>query len=585
MKKIILVALIAFLASWFWSGYPIALAGFAGNGDVNADNALDLSDPVYLLSFLFQGGPAPELCAPGAGAGAVAGGGAGAVASPLPGTSPEFCYDAFVIAPCVAGLDSPGGATCGGDDGFYAAGCSDVDRFDDHLDGTVTDTCTGLMWQKETNGDFMDLHSWCFALRYCETLVFTEAGTFTDDDNLGGDTPKFADWRLPNIRELHSIYEFLDNGAKAYNPPFDPSLDVPYWSSTHHQGGFNLVFTVRGSNGDIMTSLKTGGVTRAVRTVLPTDGGGAAGAGRGQGGVTVLGNGDVNADNSLDLSDAVYLLSFLFQGGPAPESCISPEVCNNSLDDDLDGDTDCDDSDCTTDASCVESMCDNGTDDDLDGDTDCDDSDCAFAANCLGDPSLLPDTGQRLCYDEDGNESDCKNSDCPGQDGFYSTGCPRTGEIRFDDNGDGTVTDNCTGLMWQQDTADVDGGGLDTSSESGDRPGWCEALDYCEDTLDGFAGHDDWRLPNVHELQSIVDHSQVNPAIAPIFTGVEAARDVGYWTSTTQQSFLAWHFLSRVGRFETRAPTGQKGDDETVQPPNSKVHGPNFVRAVRTFSP
>ena len=46
-----------------------------------------------------------------------------------------------------------------------------------------------------------------------------------------------------------------------------------------------------------------------------------ADSGRGQGGVTVFGNGDVNGDGSLDLSDAIYLLSHLFQGGPAPELC------------------------------------------------------------------------------------------------------------------------------------------------------------------------------------------------------------------------------------------------------------------------
>ena len=47
---------------------------------------------------------------------------------------------------------------------------------------------------------------------------------------------------------------------------------------------------------------------------------------------------------------------------------------------------------------------------------------------------------------------------CPGQDGFYQTGCAP--DHRFVDNGDGTVTDNCTGLMWQKDTADVNVDGL-----------------------------------------------------------------------------------------------------------------------------
>ena len=68
----------------------------------------------------------------------------------------------------------------------------------------------------------------------------------------------------------------------------------------------------------------------------------------------------------------------------------------------------------------------------------------------------------------------------------------------FVDNGDGTVTDNATGLMWSQD-------------DNGEAINWEDALAYAEDAT--IAGYDDWRLPNVKELQSIADYSGVFPAM------------------------------------------------------------------------
>ncbi len=68
----------------------------------------------------------------------------------------------------------------------------------------------------------------------------------------------------------------------------------------------------------------------------------------------------------------------------------------------------------------------------------------------------------------------------------------------FIDNGDGTVTDNATSLMWSQD-------------DSGEAMNWEAALTYAEDSA--YAGYDDWRLPNIKELQSIADYSGVFPAM------------------------------------------------------------------------
>ena len=66
------------------------------------------------------------------------------------------------------------------------------------------------------------------------------------------------------------------------------------------------------------------------------------------------------------------------------------------------------------------------------------------------------------------------------------------GSNAFVDNGDGTVTDIATGLMWSQD-------------DNGEQIYWKEALAYAESAT--LAGYDDWRLPNIKELQSIADYS------------------------------------------------------------------------------
>jgi hypothetical protein len=106
----------------------------------------------------------------------------------------------------------------------------------------------------------------------------------------------------------------------------------------------------------------------------------------------------------------------------------------------------------------------------------------------------------------------------------------------FVDNGDGTVTDQATGLMWSQDDNGV---GME----------WEDALAYAEGAE--LAGYDDWRLPNVKELQSIleygkspnaVDSDDLGPAIDVDFFNITAVvsgttaydPDYGYfWTSTS----------------------------------------------------
>ena len=562
----------------------------SGNGDVNGDGGRDLSDAIYLLSFLFQGGPAPLPC-PSAGGGAGgagdAGGGGGPVDNPLPPTGQTLCYDELgAVTDCATG-------DCLGQDGFYQAGCAltGAARFDDNLDGTVTDNCTGLMWQQDTadtDNDGGTTHSeclaggepgmqpptscakstwtdivvqgddipWCQALDYCENLDFA-----THDD-----------WRLPNIQELLSIVDYSLTGPAIDTsffglsvPPAPPpnASELFYWSSTNAEDGngfapyaLQVDFSRGNSSNYPRNNLQ---YVRAVRSVSLAGGGAglADDPGRGAG---ILGNGDVNGDLSLDLSDAIFLLAFLFQGGDAPEACAGVALetdCGNGIDDDLDGDTDCDDPDCTGDLSCppTETICDDGVDNDFDGDIDCADSDCFVVQP--EDPSLLPDTGVTLCSQlirhqpVDCAVAECEDAPCgetapAGQDGFYETGCASDG-TRFTDNLDGTVTDNCTGLMWQKDTADTDGiGGVDNA----DKLSWCAALAYCEVSLDGFATHTDWRLPNIREIQSIVDHTGVQTlGVFPPFSQaprVDGDPPTRYWSSTSRVGAPAHAWLVEI---------------------------------------
>jgi hypothetical protein len=121
----------------------------------------------------------------------------------------------------------------------------------------------------------------------------------------------------------------------------------------------------------------------------------------------------------------------------------------------------------------------------------------------------LPDTGQTKCYrtSDPYDEIDCPGT---GQDGAYSIN-----PMSYTDNGNGTVTDNRTGLMWQQGEP----GGMTLGN----------ALSYCEGL--SLGGHSDWRLPNIRELESLTDDTRYYPAIdTSFFPNAYASY---YWSSTT----------------------------------------------------
>ncbi|MCX6898574.1 MAG: DUF1566 domain-containing protein [Verrucomicrobia bacterium] len=116
-------------------------------------------------------------------------------------------------------------------------------------------------------------------------------------------------------------------------------------------------------------------------------------------------------------------------------------------------------------------------------------------------------------------------------------GNPGYGKNDFRDNSDGTITDRATGLMWSK-------------RDSGRGMNWEAALAWAQaKNTEKYLGHNDWRLPNAKELQSIVDYTRApdatgTPAIDPVFDCTRITNEIGqadwpyYWTGTTHGHLL-----------------------------------------------
>lgn len=175
------------------------------------------------------------------------------------------------------------------------------------------------------------------------------------------------------------------------------------------------------------------------------------------------------------------------------------------------------------------------------------------------------------------------------------------GKNNFIDNGDGTISDLATGLMWQK-------------ADDGNSRDWESSLAYAESLELG--GHTDWRLPNVKELQSIVNYSRSpqatnSAAIDPIFDSTEITYPDGspghypfYWTSTTHldgpnpySGAVYITFGEGLGKMndeilDVHGAGCQRSDPKSGTPEDyPQYFGPqgdlryvyNYVRAVRTI--
>jgi hypothetical protein len=136
-------------------------------------------------------------------------------------------------------------------------------------------------------------------------------------------------------------------------------------------------------------------------------------------------------------------------------------------------------------------------------------------------PAYVPKTGATISY-------------APGDDGDLQKGLPWP-EPRFIDNGDGTVTDKLTTLIWTLNAQAIPG-----------QMDWYTALQACNDFV--FAGYDDWRMPNVREMYSLVDYGTGHLALGNPFVNTGGAK----WTSSGGGDAF---FMAYDGRILTMGKT------------------------------
>ncbi len=194
---------------------------------------------------------------------------------------------------------------------------------------------------------------------------------------------------------------------------------------------------------------------------------------------------------------------------------------------------------------------------------------------------------------------------------MYVRGNPAYGKNQFYDNGDNTITDKATGLTWTK----FDSGHFRSGKDKDGKLNWEEALRWAEGVE--FAGHSDWRLPNIKELQSIVDYKRSpdttrSAAIDPIFSVTPIRDPQGklnypyYWSSTTHKrsgggsaaSYVAFGrsqgwmrgFSGRYDLLDVHGAGSQRSDPKAGDPGQfPQGRGPqgdvininNYVRLVR----
>ena len=418
-----------------------------------------------------------------------------------------------------------------GDDGDLQKGVAWPNpRFTDNGDGTVTDNLTGLIWLK--NANCFGEKTWEDALSAANTLNNGECGL--------SDGSAEHDWRLPNLRELQSLINYgvtnpvlSDTTGTGQWTEGDPFTNVKvhpdrywyYWSSTTLVAPYNpedpeawVVGFREGQSShpkkryddhyvwpvrdELVSQVQ---ITTSVPANLeyePLRETSEKAPSR-MAGMAYDPVYDINRDGKIDIVDIMLVAARWKTTGTWSCPCYS-----------------------------------------------------------------LPQTGQTVCYTiwpREHEPCECGTPNCPaGQDGDLQKGRALPNP-RFTDNGDGTVTDNLTGLIWLKNA-----NCMLLNSYNGHRASWGDALEAANELADGHCGLSDrsvagdWRLPNVNEFKSLFHHGFGGPALSDTtgteqwtegdpFTNIELNSNC-YWTSTTNVGFTAqsWIVFFYSGQSKTQ---------------------------------
>lgn len=187
----------------------------------------------------------------------------------------------------------------------------------------------------------------------------------------------------------------------------------------------------------------------------------------------------------------------------------------------------------------------------------------------VGGSVELPETGQTKCYNSSGIEINCAGS---GQDGKWRAGVEWP-DPRFKDNGDGTITDNLTGLIW-----------LINANCAGIKRTWDKAIsdvaslnsagimngNNCGDKSNSGSHQTDWRLPNINELESLINVGLDQTSAWLRSNGFEDVQDFSYWSSTNYNSTSGKWLVNFSSNYISYVP---KSDEYFVLPVRSSEGG------------